>query len=258
MVRLLLDKGADVNAQGPTTKVTALHIAMSKDYKDIALLLLDRGADFTMKDNLEKTPIVYVRQRIGEPQRYAPTPEMIKLVDEVEKTAGGTPLHWAAYRGNRGTVSALLKKGIDVNIKSTTRETFTPLHIAVRKGNKKVAALLIAQKANVNEKDKFNDTPLHYATETGQKDMAKMLLDNGANINATGSDGFSPLHSAVSKHNKDMVVFLLEQGADTTIKNRLGRTPLQMAKISPATPSDIVKALKKAEPSILKKLRFKR
>ena len=44
MVKLLLDKGADVNAQGGRYG-NALYVASERGYEQVVKLLLDKGAD---------------------------------------------------------------------------------------------------------------------------------------------------------------------------------------------------------------------
>ncbi len=50
MVRLLLDRGADVNVIYPDGS-TALHAAARQGYKGIVQLLLEKGADTRVKDD---------------------------------------------------------------------------------------------------------------------------------------------------------------------------------------------------------------
>ena len=60
MVRLLLDKGAYINAKDSYER-TALHLAAFDGHKDIVQLLLDRGADVNPKDGDGYTPFHYAR-----------------------------------------------------------------------------------------------------------------------------------------------------------------------------------------------------
>ncbi len=62
MAKLLLDKGADVNAA--TNKgITPLHLAAWDDMKEVAEVLINAGADATAKDLRDRTPVDYAKQR---------------------------------------------------------------------------------------------------------------------------------------------------------------------------------------------------
>ena len=56
----------------------------------------------------------------------------------------------------------------------------TPLHWAAYGGQKAVAELLIERGANINLKDKLNLTPLDLAVRYGGEDVAELLRQHGA------------------------------------------------------------------------------
>ena len=74
---------------------------------------------------------------------------------------GDTPVHNAAVRGYRDTLSSLLDKG-----------------------------------ANVDEKNFYGDTPIHGAASHGKTDCVKLLLERGANIEERNENGGTPIHCA--------------------------------------------------------------
>ncbi len=55
-----LTKYADINGQGATSKKTALHLACEKSHTEVVKWLLECGADNTIKDKDDKTPIAYI------------------------------------------------------------------------------------------------------------------------------------------------------------------------------------------------------
>ena len=55
----LVDRGADVDAKDGDKEMTPLHIACNKGYKNIALFLLYRGADINALDWSNSTPLHY-------------------------------------------------------------------------------------------------------------------------------------------------------------------------------------------------------
>ncbi|KAL9646162.1 hypothetical protein ABK040_008039 [Willaertia magna] len=56
VVNFLVENGADINQQDNITKRTALHYAAMRNYRDILLLLLSKGADRNIRSNLGNTP----------------------------------------------------------------------------------------------------------------------------------------------------------------------------------------------------------
>lgn len=57
LVRVLLRKGAHVNITGAAQQIAPLHWAAHKEYTDIALLLIEFGADIFLKDQEGRTPL---------------------------------------------------------------------------------------------------------------------------------------------------------------------------------------------------------
>jgi ankyrin repeat protein len=52
VVSVLIERGADVNKPEPCHGFTALHLSDQEECNEIALFLLDNGADVNAKDNL--------------------------------------------------------------------------------------------------------------------------------------------------------------------------------------------------------------
>lgn len=106
---------------------TPLHIASRLGNVDIAMLLLQHGAD----------------------------------VDAATKDSY-TPLHIAAKEGQDEVASVLIEHGASPT--ATTKRGFTPLHLAAKYGNMKVAKLLIQKDAPVDAQGKvifFCDCLIH-------------------------------------------------------------------------------------------------
>ena len=58
MATLLLEAGCHVNTTSLVTKETAMHVAVSKGAVDFVVLYLRHGADFELRDGLDKAPFV--------------------------------------------------------------------------------------------------------------------------------------------------------------------------------------------------------
>ncbi len=144
-VKILLKKGADVNAKDETYFMTPLHYATVYGHKEIVELLIEKGADVNAKDENDFTP-----------------------------------LHYATVYGHKEIVELLIEKGADVNAKDETY-FMTPLHYATVYGHKEIVELLIEKGADVNAKDEtYFMTPLHCAAASGHKEIVELLIEKGA------------------------------------------------------------------------------
>src|SRR5688572_13837167 len=146
LVQLLLDSGADVNAQAGGLGGAALHYVTAPD---IAATLIGRGGDVNLK----------------------------------RQSDGFTPLHQAVAFEREGVVQQLLASGADVN--ATARYGETPLLLAAGMGDGagsgiKMAKLLLEAGADVNAASEEGQTPLTRARATGSDRLADFLSSKGA------------------------------------------------------------------------------
>ncbi|MCK4823160.1 ankyrin repeat domain-containing protein, partial [bacterium] len=136
MVRSLIEEAVDVDGIDDSVRWTALQCAVSAGHKDVAELLISKGA-------------------------------------RIDRTFGESPLHIATLRGHTGIVGLLIAKGADVNAKDNNG--MIPLHDAVAHGYRELVELLFAKGADVHAKDKWKRTPLYYAVSKGHKEIAELL-----------------------------------------------------------------------------------
>ncbi len=239
-MRLLLDRGADVNAQNAFGS-TALMWSVSDPAK--VRLLLDRGAQVNTAAKSGRTALIIAAFT-------NPSADVVRLLlakgaqVNVMDRRHVTPMNGATFGNDTATVRLLLEAGADID----TPDTFiglTPLMNAAGNRNVQAVKLLLAKGAKVNAVSKTQGlpkiqtgtvefggwTPLLMASAFGPPEAVKLLLDDGARIDAQDYRGFTPLMLAVGtdRYDRRIVNMLLAHGADLRPTNHAGETALDWA-----------------------------
>ena len=140
VAELLIDKGADVNAESNLSG-TVLDYTISRKRSDIADLLRKHGGK--TRDWLEAGDSIYSATRAGHIE--AVKQHLAKGTDVNEKKGNGeTSLHDAADYGHKEIAELLIKEGADVNprILIGRQQGMTPLDLAIRRKRTETADLL--------------------------------------------------------------------------------------------------------------------
>uniref|UniRef100_A0A0B7BHM0 Uncharacterized protein n=1 Tax=Arion vulgaris TaxID=1028688 RepID=A0A0B7BHM0_9EUPU len=116
------------------------------------------------------------------------------------------------------------------NVADASEEGESLLSLACSAGYYELAQVLLAMKANVEDRGIKGDcTPLMEAASGGHVDIVRLLLLHHADINAQSSAGNTPLHYGACGGFKDVVQELVMNGANVEIHNENGHTPLMEA-----------------------------
>ncbi|MDP6433759.1 MAG: ankyrin repeat domain-containing protein, partial [Candidatus Scalindua sp.] len=92
---------------------------------------------------------------------------------------GNTALMFSVSLAKPDIIKALLKAGVDVNVRN--KKGNTALIIAAWHGRINMVKLLLAKGVDINVKDKYGNTALKIATVIRiNKEIARMLLKAGA------------------------------------------------------------------------------
>ncbi|KAJ7266772.1 ankyrin repeat domain-containing protein [Mycena rebaudengoi] len=193
MVKLLLNRGTDVNAQGDIFG-NALHAASLHEHEPVVRLLLDRGADVNAAGGLH-----------------------------------GNALHAASLHGNEAVVQLLLDRGADVNAQGG--DYGNALLAASRNGHEAVVQLLLYRGADVNAAGGLYGNALQAASLNGNEAVVQLLLNKGANVHAQGGEYGTALQAASLEGHEIVVQLLLDRGADVNALGGQFENALQAASL---------------------------
>lgn len=259
-VRVLLDAGADVNDASPDG-VSALMLALTKRHEELALLLLDRGAD----PNYDRRDAARTNHAGAGGTRG---PATVAAAAETVDFAGYTALHVAAATGQRRALRALLAAGADPDAPMDRPKRFTdafevgvfaspgagrltqrgttPFMVAAKTVD--VDAMRILAEAGADPFATTDDgtTALILAAGLGKRaaqdityydwdqdkaiDAARYALELGLDVNAANEWGATALHGAVYHAAGDLIRFLVANGADVDATDWEDQTPLRLAR----------------------------
>ena len=260
--KILIDLGADVNAVAQATPdylvklaemieagtvedndphvdgVTAVHVAAQAGHLDCVNLLIEAGADVTILDDEERTPLLLaVKGNYGDVASALVkggadpnTPYVDEegdshnlLVDsiivengefsELLITSGAdiyhqddhqvTSLLQASHRGMTDVVKSLIKANTKSDwIDTASDEGITSLIAACSEGHLEVVKALVDAGANVNAKDKDQTNSLMASSARGHSDIVEVLLKSGSNVNEQNVDGHTALMFAYNGKNQ--------------------------------------------------------
>lgn len=215
VVKLLVDRGADVNSTGEDGFTSLMGAALVGNIR-IAKFLLDKGADI---DAVDKTYGLTVLQNACDKESEAVFDLLVKRgadIQHVDKH-GGNCLEEAAFNGANSIAEKLRAKGL---------KTKWPLHVACGLGEMEQVNKLLAEGVDASQaNDGWKNTPMHFAANNGHLAVAKLLKEQGAEVNAKNLLGATPLHYAAENDDIAMTKWLLEQGADINAADEDGMTP---------------------------------
>ncbi len=126
-----------------------------------------------------KVCVRFQRSKSGQPIPVTLLPNGKTITaNRSNEEVGATALFNSIVKGRTRMVSALLRTGIDVNIRNIAGET--PLMAAAEVGSAEIAALLLERGADVSVTDIDGDTAYDIAVNKGNEAVAELLKTHHA------------------------------------------------------------------------------
>ncbi|KAK0950028.1 hypothetical protein LTR91_025979 [Friedmanniomyces endolithicus] len=212
-VKMLLEKGADIDAGDAVGNSNALVIASREGHESVVRLLLGKGARLFASRALQMA-CTYSNEavvrllleagirdgralRVASQRGYEAVVQLL-LAKDTETNVRNDALRDACENGHEAVVRLLLEKGAVAS---------DALLLASRRGHEAVVRLLLKQVANIDERR----DALPEASSPGNEEIARLSLVN-ADVDADAGFG-DALESACRGGHEAVVRLLLEKGA---------------------------------------------
>lgn len=222
--RAALRNRADLKARNDKGQ-TALVVATKAKQTEVAVLLLDAGADPDTKDQLQDSAFLYAgAEGLNEILRAT-----LRHGADVTSTNrfGGTALIPASEHGYTETVRILINAGVDVDHVNDLGWTAMLEAIVLNDGSAEqvdVVRQLIGAGADTGIRDRDGRTPRSLAVAAGFDDIVA-VIDDADDIRARGQR----LITAARAGDEDRVEELLDQHASIAARDDTGATALVAA-----------------------------
>jgi ankyrin repeat protein len=224
IVKILIQRGADVNAKGGVYD-TALQAAASSGHGGIVRLLLDAGANMNARGGRYGTALLAATIE----QRY----EIVQVLlargadKDVEHEKHGKALRAACAHNHTRIVAMLLEN--DATDKRPDKGYAQDMYAASAGGHDKVVKLLLDRGADVNAQGGHYGNALQAASAEAHPSVVQMLVDAGADIDFQAGGFGNALQTASYKGHLGIVQMLIDVGADVNAQSGDHGNALQAA-----------------------------
>ncbi|KAH0538097.1 hypothetical protein FGG08_005309 [Glutinoglossum americanum] len=225
-VRLLLEAGADVNAQGGRHG-NAIEAASFQGHDEAVQLLLEKGADVNAQwgeyGNALQAASFQAHDKIVQ--------QLLEKGSDVNAQGGryGNALQAASLRGHDKIVQQLLEKGAyllekGAYVNAQGGECGNALQAASLRGHDKIVQQLLEKGADVNAQGGEYGNALQAASFQGHDKIVEQLLEKGAYVNAQGGRHGNALQAA-SFQGHGQIVQLLKSALQSQQDSQPGPPP---------------------------------
>lgn len=213
---LLLKYGVDQTGEDQNGN-TALHLAATQGWIEVAQILVKQGLDMNQRNHQGRTPLFEARSE--EMVRYLiANGARADLIDQEGRTLFSDRIFFSE---NKQFFEFLFDQGVVAEGEVLLK--------AADLGSVKVIEAMLDQGVDVDFADILGGTALLTAIRWGKQDVVKLLIERGADLNGKSSK-VTPLYQSIDSHWKEGFEILLESGVDVNAKNQgVGETALHRA-----------------------------
>lgn len=249
LMRLLLDRGADINAPGQDL----LHIAIRECSYEIVAFFLEAGADVGFCDeNHCDALIAAMNSQAGREGQLIPLIDLLLAYGApmngstrqgesilsiasfrnrfdvvqhmLEAGTSPVPLKWSALMfavalGTAEDVQREVNAGPDLAVVDCSK--WTAWELAMRVGDVKKIEILHLAGCEIEAVGDEGMRPLMHAVVGGHLAVVKWLVENGAELNIRCEHGSTALMRSVNLERIEIVRYLIQAGADIHLTNNL-------------------------------------
>jgi cytohesin len=232
VLKLLLSKIDDNIVDILSSKLeTPLSIALKMDFREHALLLLQRGANINCKGINNDTPLI----RCAFDGRLDMLDFLVKNNADinVKNINDETALIVAAKRSLKDVIIYLINNGAQVDERDGTGKSALMWLCMICNDTSLIEYFVNDLHSNVNLIDNWGYTPLMFAVKATSKNsttVIKLLIEKGSYINNVDKTFCSSLIYAAKKKKIAECKLLLDNGADPEFANLDGKTALDYLK----------------------------
>lgn len=236
-LKKLLDQGVDANTiSDENSRQSVLHVAARYAEPAMVKLLIEKGADVNAVNWNSETPLGTAMYGSNAAHVF----ENARLLIDAGAKAdirfrdGGSPLMITCYaKGVRSleVVKLLMDHGANPLVKSGDEAGKMPIHYAATNGLADITAYFAEHGVDVDVRASKGMTPLLFAAQAGQLETCRVLAEHGADLRAQPLDefGLNSLHKAVYNNKAEVARFLLEKGVPVDVRTGKGNTALHLA-----------------------------
>lgn len=182
LVKLLLDKGANVNHQdstGATPLIRSVRFRRDKESAEIAQLLIANGASVNTLDDQGGAALFYAVNNNKNNTKLIHTLILSGSDMEHADVRGRTVLIEAASRGMSDTVRMLIENGVDIN-RGDNRGNTALMHVVCR-GHSIIVSMLVNSDANISKMNEHGETALSLALKCKRLEVVEILKGSQGN-----------------------------------------------------------------------------
>jgi ankyrin repeat protein len=191
--------GIAINAKAGPEESTALTLAAGRGHVEMVRLLLSKGADIDARTKRLETPLFFAARQ----GHHAVVALLVDAMAATDLTdlEGRTPLIVAAGAGHLEVVKLLLDAGANPNATMGTGES--PMFLAVQGDHLEIMKVLLEMGSLVSSLTRDGESPLSVARKRGNKEVLAFLEKNHARIPPPQSGEKAPPEESRMPEGKD-------------------------------------------------------